>query len=323
MNERVCLAYIYVMQNIPFCPICKHTKNVSQFANVNSYKYYNCANCTTTFLFPIPSKKQFDELYSNDYGYQVEKISEERIVKRAKIIVRNLIRMNPNGKTLLDIGSGFGFFLNEAGKQGLKTVGIEPAKNLSSYSKKHFNALVYGNTLDEFIKNNTKKKFDFITLVHVIEHTENPSKFLAQALRLLKKGGTMFVETPNIKSRLFYSERERYTFLTPPDHTTLLSTNSFRRIIGRLKNMKIVKHKTYSYPEHFAGIIKKSVLKQQIPNTSSNSQTELARNRTPAGASFTKRLKYFIFDVLICRLLVWTLNLGEYGSFLELYIKKI
>ncbi len=47
------------------------------------------------------------------------------------------------------------------------------------------------------IPNLTHKKFDFIFAKEVIEHVENPRKFLKALINMLKPDGTIFLSTPN------------------------------------------------------------------------------------------------------------------------------
>ena len=45
--------------------------------------------------------------------------------------------------------------------------------------------------------NEIKEKFDIITAHQVLEHVENPMKFMSQVLRILKPGGILYFEIPN------------------------------------------------------------------------------------------------------------------------------
>lgn len=49
------------------------------------------------------------------------------------------------------------------------------------------------NSLDEL----NKKKFDVITMIHVIEHLKNPVNFLKKITNNLKKNGYIIIETPD------------------------------------------------------------------------------------------------------------------------------
>lgn len=72
------------------------------------------------------------------------------------------------------------------------------------------------------IKDNT---FDEIYAKHIIEHLNDPIGFMKEMTRVLKPGGTIFIETPHFSSRVAYSE---------PQHTLFFSYFMFNNIINGL-----------------------------------------------------------------------------------------
>lgn len=224
-----------------------------------------------------------------------------------------------HGETLCDVGSGYGFFLDEAQKNGVKVFGIEPSRQLVHYAfQKHVIKSFLG-TLEEYVKEN-REQFDVVTCIHVIEHVTEPKKFISDLLRLVKPGGILFIETPNSDSHLLYAEKENYTFLIPPEHLWIFSKDSFIYLIPG--NSQIISANTYSYSEHLMGIVK-----QMVNNRESSFQKRLPRRppnrRIPRNDNtFRKKLSYFLFDRLLAPLFTGFLNAYHKGSILELYIKK-
>lgn len=54
---------------------------------------------------------------------------------------------------------------------------------------------------------NTDEKFDAVVAIEIIEHLENPFRFVRESAKLLKPGGHLFLTTPNVEavySRLIY-----------------------------------------------------------------------------------------------------------------------
>lgn len=288
--------------------------------------------CKTLFLYPKPSKKNLDDYYQKNFQYLAGGTNEKPIRRRARIILNNLQDLNPRGKNLLDIGSGYGYFLDEASKIGLNVAGIEPNKSLTSDSINQLIKSLHNATFEQFFQNNRKNKYDFITLIHVIEHIPNPKRIIRMACQLLAPGGILYIETPNFDSHLYRAEQDNYTFLTPPDHLWIFSINSFREMVG---NNYCFKHiSTYSYPEHFMGIMKAFLnsKKKKPPQLITTGHTQpgrlkVARQDNPltlkrGGFINISAFKYLIFDKCIASLLYPLLNLKYYGSILELYIKK-
>jgi len=294
-----------------FCPLCKKKANIQH--TVLTYNYYLCDYCLTLFVYPTPPLTDQNNYYKKSFNYFAGEANENIIRIRARIIINKLKTLFPKGSRLLDIGAGFGFLLDEAQKAGLNITGIEPSKNLvkKNTNKNH---IVCGQFPSSKLKN---QKYDFITLVHVIEHVRVPSFVIKHALSLLNPEGILYVETPNLDSHLYRFEKENYTFLTPPDHIWVFSQHSFIKMIP--SQYQILEITTYSYSEHFMGILKKLVKKTKNNNVVIKNGASL---KTKKKVNIVKLLKFYFFDLLIARLFYRLLNLHQYGSILELYIKK-
>lgn len=104
------------------------------------------------------------------------------------------------GRKLIDIGSATGVFLDIAGKNGWKPIGIEPSENFASHAREVFELPVFTKTLEE--ANLPSNEFDVATMWDVIEHLKNPAQTVAEAFRILKPGGMLFVYTPNHDSSI-------------------------------------------------------------------------------------------------------------------------
>lgn len=298
------------------CPICKGTKT-SFYCQKNNYRCYVCYNCYTLYIWPPPKTEDLHKLYSGNYEYIVDDRTRARLETRALKICKILRKLNLKGKKLLDIGSGFGLFIKEAGKIFPEVLGIEPAKNLYNFSIKKLHVKAIHSSFEEFSTNNNQLKFDFITLIHVIEHVNSPKKLIFFVKKHLNKNGILFIETPNLDSHLFHHHGKNYEFLTPPDHVNLLSVKSIQKILESNPDLRITKLKTYSYPEHLMGIVKRKLGKisvaEQLPRPSPKSKS----------LNLFKWLKYLLFDRIIAPLFTSFLNIGNKGSILEIYLRKI
>ncbi len=286
-----------------------------------------CKVCETLFLHPKPNKKRLDNYYKESFKYTAGITNEWPIRERSLIIIEKLMGFNPRGSKLLDIGSGYGYLLSEASKIGLNITGIEPNKSLAGDSINQLIESLHNVTFEQFFEKNKKNKYDFVTLIHVIEHVPNPKKMIQMACQLLAPGGIIYIETPNLDSHLYRAEQNNYTFLTPPDHLWIFSRKSFPKILG--ENYFIKHVSTYSYSQHLMGILKAVTAPHFQPTSlpAGKAGLKVARQDSPSSSkkwqfvdiSF---LKYILFDKCIASLLYPLLNLKYYGSILELYIKK-
>lgn len=132
---------------------------------------------------------------------------------------RGLTKQTPRG-VLLDVGCGNGDFLDMARGMGWDVHGIDLDPKAVEGARRRGLAVGQGGieTLDH-----SSDRYDVITLSHVIEHVHNPLALLKSCHRLLKPGGSLWLETPNIDG-IGHSTYGRYwRGLEPPRHLTLFT----------------------------------------------------------------------------------------------------
>ena len=112
-----------------------------------------------------------------------------------------------NKFSLLDIGCGGGLLSEPMCRLGADVTGIDASKKNIEISKIHAKEkklkINYLNTSPEEL--NTKKKYDIILNMEIVEHVDNLNYFIKTCSDLLKKNGLMFVATLNktLKSYIF------------------------------------------------------------------------------------------------------------------------
>jgi 2-polyprenyl-3-methyl-5-hydroxy-6-metoxy-1,4-benzoquinol methylase len=121
---------------------------------------------------------------------------------------------------LLDVGCGNGDFLEIARQAGWQAQGVDldPAAAATARAR-GFDVRVGGiDALQD--KSGT---FDMVTLCHVIEHVPDPPAVLASARSLLKPGGRLWIETPNVDSFGAAAYGACWRDLDPPRHLVIFS----------------------------------------------------------------------------------------------------
>jgi len=283
---------------------------------MDSDLYYRCKTCglVQQNLLNMTTRKY------NDFAYKVGFYRESSIRKRAQEILHELLMINKNIKSLIDIGCGAGFMLDEFKRKIDITVGVEPSKKLANYAARNFNLKIVNEYFSVTTLKKLNRKFDAVILSHIIEHLENPIEFLTSVKSLLNKNGIIYLETPNILSWLAKIEGKNYTFLTPEDHICLYSKKALNNLF-RIKdiNIKPINSYTYSDLEHTVGIasklkkrvfLKKNVNKQKeikLVNIYVSNKYMLVRNK--------------LLTVLVKFLFMPLVNFGERGSYLVYYLK--
>ena len=181
-------------------------------------------------------KSKFDETYHNstiDPDGKKRKLIFEREykLKQLKHVTRYLNKNKP-GK-ILDVGCGHGWLLSSLNFKWNK-FGLD----VSSFALK--SASKYSKTFLGDINNIKEKNFDYITILHVIEHIFEPSKFIKKVHKILKKKGTLVIETPNFDSAAARRYGNNFRLLKDKTHVSLFSEDSLIRFL-RDNKFKIFK----------------------------------------------------------------------------------
>lgn len=302
------------------CPFCLSKKTIF-FASKDVHEFNRCLTCKSLFIRKLPSKKSLNKYYERQFLHADGLINESILRTRSKQILKKLKIKYPFAKTICDVGSGCGFFIDEANKLGFKVLGIEPSKQLTHTATANYKVSQFIGSLETYLKKHNKQ-FDVVTCIHVIEHVTQPRKFIRSLLQLVNEEGVLFLETPNADSHLINVEKDKYTFLIPPEHLWILSKDAIEKLLP--KNSQIIAISTYSYSEHFMGIMK-SIIKKLSLRTKPTHENEILTkplNHIILSKNIWKNLSYLIFDKLLAPLFTGLLNLDHKGSILELYINK-
>jgi SAM-dependent methyltransferase len=127
----------------------------------------------------------------------------------------------PEKGRLLDVGSGLGYFLDQAQKAGWEVTGLEPQRSAALFCRNRFGIKVHTGT----VQNNdlSDKLFDVITLWDVWEHVHEPLKFLNSCASLLAPGGLLVIAVPNASGlpALIFKGNWRYVMKTHLNYFTL------------------------------------------------------------------------------------------------------
>lgn len=102
------------------------------------------------------------------------------------------------GAACLDIGAGVGQFMTLLATQGVDVYGLEPSRLRREFSRLKFGLRLFPQPIECFCREpRYSAHFDFVTLWDVIEHVNFPLETMAAALKVLKPGGVLFVDTPS------------------------------------------------------------------------------------------------------------------------------
>lgn len=131
------------------------------------------------------------------------------------------------GKRVLDVGFGGGNFLYWARAMGCRVSGTDPDP-VAVANARTMGFDVRQGGIEAF--DDERESFDIITLGHVIEHLHDPLTALTEAHALLKHGGLVWLETPNIDSPGRRAFGPFWRGLETPRHLILFDPASLSRM---------------------------------------------------------------------------------------------
>lgn len=134
----------------------------------------------------------------------------------------------PPGKTVCDIGCGNGGELRRFKLAGYRATGVDPDPKARTAAADAGDILI--GTAEDLPDLTT---FDVVLMSHVLEHCIDPNLAIANAGRLLARGGTLVVEVPNSSSMGFRKFGPAWPWTDIPRHLNFFTYPSLEAILSR------------------------------------------------------------------------------------------
>jgi SAM-dependent methyltransferase len=139
-------------------------------------------------------------------------------------------RANRGQGRLLDIGTAAGAFVAAAAARGWQAEGCEPNRWMAEWGSRHYRIRIRQGSV--FEQPYEEDSFDVITLWDVIEHTLQPRQMLDRCRALLRPGGILVVNYPDIGSWIARVLGRRWLFLTSV-HLYYFDRGTMRRMLEK------------------------------------------------------------------------------------------
>lgn len=204
------------METLNKCPVCNHDRLKAYLSCTDytvsreTFKVVQCGSCGFRFTNPRPEENEIGKYYqSEEYishsdtskGF-VNKlylmVRNYTISKKVKLINRLTGNPQPAANNLLDIGCGTGEFLNACKENGWNVTGIEPSEVARKNAEQKYNIIPLS---PEKLFEISEKKFNVITLWHVLEHVHRLDTTIDRINKILSDEGVLIIAVPNCGSR--------------------------------------------------------------------------------------------------------------------------
>lgn len=196
------------------------------------FSVVRCASCGHVQLTPLPTAEEDRAFYAADRQAKnlVDTVDFDRMQKKSAADTRRrldwLRSVVPatQGSRVLDIGSGYGFFVHEAVQAGYQALGLNISDAQLTLARANLEGDFQLGTLDDEFAAGHAGEFACVTAFHVLEHLADPVGFIKLASSRLAPGGFLLIEVPNLSDsllqeipeyRAFYWQRAHLSYFDP------------------------------------------------------------------------------------------------------------
>lgn len=187
-------------ESVDECPLCGSRASRARFPpDVRA-----CDACGLLYRTPRPTQREI--LRSYDAGITYARWQEELAVREGlwRKRLHRIATHQPSG-TLLDIGTGDGFFLPLAATRYAVRC-TEISATGADYARRRGFEPYVGDFLDLEVAD---ASLDVVTLWHVLEHVPSPGRLLRKVRAALKPGGIVAIAVPNERRALLLRARKK------------------------------------------------------------------------------------------------------------------
>ena len=164
-------------------------------------------------------------------------------------------KKNLKNKDILDFGCGWGGFLRNI-KNYKSLSGVELRKECVNFIKNNIKKINISDNINSF-----NKKFDIITMFHVLEHIPYQTETLKVLKSKLKNKGKIIIEVPHAEDFLILQEelKEFKNFTFWSEHLILHTYKSLKFILMKagFKKINIQYYQRYNFSNHLGWFLKR------------------------------------------------------------------
>ena len=244
------------LESVPRCPVCGSAERSLLYTGLTdrvfcvadgAWDLYRCAQCASGYLDPRPTPESIGRAYAGYYTHDAEDHPTVRRKGRIRSLLHDLVNGYQNhryglqrspalpigrwllpllpagGGRLLDVGCGNGGFLMLVRQAGWQVEGLDFDAGAVQAARSRGLEVHHGGIE---VLGGCSACYDVITLCHVIEHVHDPITTLRRLHALLKPGGVLWLDTPNLASLGAVRFGPHWRGLETPRHLVLFCSAS-------------------------------------------------------------------------------------------------
>lgn len=276
-------------QPLANCPLCAEILGTGGYRRLKGYEkdhLVKCRACGFAFSLLQPNAEDYERVYGN-YDYVAEDNARTPLsIEKERAIVERLMKYRSTGK-VLDVAAGGGRFLERFAERGFECHATEFNEAMCDYlTAKGFTAYRGG----LFPEGVPEEAFDIVVFTEIIEHINNPLPVLEGLVRLLRRGGALFMTTPNFASIERRMMGPNWGMLMFPEHITYWTPRHLDRALRSVGLGKSSLRTQNISPYRIIQSLKKGRMSSMVSGVSEQGFSDAAQARV-AGSRLLRAAK--------------------------------
>lgn len=211
------------------CALCNCSQHQTLF-NIHKFKWVKCFNCQMVYVEPQLTNSSISQIYKILYSNKSKSLKKSTQPQHFRILNKLQNPLSPNNK-LLDVGCFKGDFLNVAKNNKWKVYGTEISTEAINYALENYKIKIDQGTVIDI--DYSFSFFDAIVINDVIEHLPNPKECLEKISKIIKKGGILYIGTPNFNSLSRYFFGKYWGAVIFPWHLQYFTVKTLSKLLKK------------------------------------------------------------------------------------------
>jgi SAM-dependent methyltransferase len=219
------------------CPLCGAYRPQSAGYRQGGFEAVRCGACGAWYLSPRLTEAAMLRAYARDdyfgggeSGYASYAAQERSLRGTFRRLLGEMRQRGMTGGSLLDVGCGFGFLLQEAEGCFDLRAGTDFSPAAVDEARRRGGQVWLGGT-DAVPAGQT---FDCVTALHVVEHVYHPREFVAELAARVRPGGWLLLAAPDMGSFWRRLMGRRWPSWKFPEHVMFYDRRTLERLVRTL-----------------------------------------------------------------------------------------
>jgi 2-polyprenyl-3-methyl-5-hydroxy-6-metoxy-1,4-benzoquinol methylase len=212
-----------------------------------------CRRCSLVYANPRPPQSAVLERYNKEYFWNeylpaagaAGGVIDDAVLDGRHAAMLELIRGEaPDGRRMLEVGSGAGLFLRAASRAGWDPAGLELSEDGASFARDRLGLDVRTEPAEAM--SFAASSFDVAVMFDVIEHLFDPRAVLGATRRALRPGGLVVLTTPNFDALSRYALGLAWAVLNPFEHMYYFTEKTLSALLDACGYKEIRRIRTFA-----------------------------------------------------------------------------